>query len=152
MDWTGRRENRKQKTEAAAATATDIHIKGLSSHKISKKVFKADPPFVFFVFDNQSKAILFIGRYIKPTNGDEIEKEEGKHNLEKRKQEKFSTDKLGNGILIVVNNKIVSQDELQTIHPDDIESMNVYKDKKEISNYSSKNYDGVIIITLKKNP
>jgi len=141
-----------EKTEAAAATATGIHIKGLSSHKISKKVFKADHPFVFFVFANQSKAILFIGRYVKPTNGDEIEKEEGKHNLEKRKQEKFSMDKPGNGILIVVDNKIVSQDELQTIHPDDIESMNVYKDKKEISNYSSKNYDCVIVVTLKKNP
>jgi serpin B len=135
-----------EKTEAAAATATSVRITGLPSFK----VFKADHPFVFFVLDNQSKAILFIGRYVKPANGEEIEKENLTYNLEKRKQEKFAVGNSGNGVLIVLDNKIVSQAEFQTINPDDIESMYVYKDNKEVSKYSSKNYDGVIIVTLKK--
>ncbi len=134
------------KTEAAVATATGLRITGLPSYK----VFKADHPFVFFVFDNQSRAILFIGRFVKPANGEEIEKENLTHNLEYRKQEKFAAGNVGNGVLIVLDNKIVSQAEFQTINPDDIESMNVYNDGKEVSKYSSKNYDGVIVVTLKK--
>ena len=135
-----------EKTEAAAATATGVMIKGLPSYK----VFKADHPFVFFVYDNQSKAILFIGRYVKPGNGEEIEKDNLTHNLEKRKQEKFEVGNAGDEILYVVDNKRVTQAEFRAINADDIESVNVYKDKKEISKYSSKNYGGVIVVTLKK--
>jgi len=135
-----------EKTEAAAATTTGVRITGLPSYKI----FKADHPFVFFIFDNKSKVILFMGRYVKPLNGVEIEKENMTHNLEKRKQEKFGVGNAGNGVLLVVDNIIVSQTEFQTINPEDIESMDVYKDKEEVAKYSSKDYDGVIIITLKK--
>lgn len=135
-----------EKTEAAAATTTGVRITGLLSYKI----FKADHPFVFFIFDNKSKVILFMGRYVKPLNGVEIEKENMTHNLEKRKQEKFGVGNAGNGVLLVVDNKIVSQTEFQAINPEDIESMNVYKDKEKVAKYSSKDYDGVIIITLTK--
>ena len=136
-----------EKTEAAAATATTMRITG---SRLSYKIFKADHPFVFFVIDNQSKAILFMGRYFKPTKGEMIAKERLLDNLDKRKQEKFAIGNAGNGVLFIVDEKIVSQDELQSINPEDIESMNVYKDNEEIAKYSSKDYDGVIVITLKK--
>ena len=135
-----------EKTEAAAATATGIMITGLPSYK----VFKADHPFVFFVIDNKSKAILFMGRYIKPVNGEKIEKENLMHNLEKRKLEKFAVGNARNGVLFVLDKKIISQAEFQNINPDNIKSLNVYKDNEKIAKYSSKNYDGVIVITLKK--
>ncbi|MBK5194648.1 MAG: hypothetical protein JJE08_01255 [Proteiniphilum sp.] len=32
----------------------------------------ADHPFVFFIIDNRFKAIIFIGRYIKPTHGEKL--------------------------------------------------------------------------------
>lgn len=135
-----------EKTEAAAATATVTRITGLPSYKI----FNADHPFVFFVIDIRSKAILFMGRYVKPTNGEKIEKERLSHNLDKRKQEKFGVGKAGNGVLLVLDNKIISQDEFLTINPNDIESMNVYMDNKEVAKYSTKNYDGVVVFKLKK--
>lgn len=74
-----------EKTEAAAATSSSYFIRGLPSHH----VFKADHPFIFFVIDNQTKVILFMGRYSKPTDGEAIEKESLASNLEKRKNEKF---------------------------------------------------------------
>ncbi len=92
-----------------------------------------------------------MGRYVKPLNGETIEKENLTHNLEKRKQENFAVGNAGDGVLIVVDNKIVSQADFQTINPGDIESVHVYKDDKEVTKYSSENYDGVIVITLKKN-
>jgi len=52
--------------------------------------------------------------------------------------------------LFVVDKKIVSQAELKNINPDNIESINVYKDNDKMAKYSSKNYDGIIVITLKK--
>ncbi|MCX2839843.1 helix-turn-helix domain-containing protein [Salinimicrobium sp. MT39] len=135
-----------EKTEAAAATAASVKITGRQSYKI----FKADHPFVFFVLDNKTKIILFMGRYVKPVNGEEIEKEIVAHNLEKRKQEKLEVGNAGDGVLLVVNNKIVSSSDFQAINQDDIESVHVYKDKKEVAKYSSKNYEGVVVITLKK--
>jgi serpin B len=135
-----------EKTEAAAATTAVTRITGLPSYKI----FKADHPFVFFVIDNQSKAILFMGRYVKPTNGEKIKKENLAKNLETRKQEKFEIGNSNNRLLYVLDNKIISQTELQTINPDNIESMKVFKDNEEIAKYSSKDYDGVIVIELKK--
>ena len=72
------------------------------------------------------------------------------YNLDKRKQEKFAVDNTENGVLIVLENKIVSQAEFQTINPDDIESINISKNNKEVAKYSSKNYNKLIVITLKK--
>jgi len=136
-----------EKTEAAAATAAvGVRGAGLPSYK----VFKADHPFVFFIMDNRSNEIILMGRYIKPTGGEKIEKEILTKNLENRMQEKFS---IGNGYkepLYVVDKKILSRAEIQAINPEDIESINILKDKEEVGKYSSKNYDGVIVITLKK--
>ena len=54
-----------EKTVAAAATALSIRIRGLPSYKI----FKADHPFVFFIIDNQTRNIVFMGRFAEPING-----------------------------------------------------------------------------------
>ena len=61
-----------EKTVAAAATAIDIRIRGISSNKI----FKADHPFVFFIIDNQTRAIIFMGRFADPIDGVKCEDNE----------------------------------------------------------------------------
>lgn len=133
-----------EKTEAAAATTT-IMIRGRPTYK----VFKADHPFVFFIIDKNTKAILFMGRYVKPPNGETIEKENLTYNLEKRNNEKFAIGSTNNKILYVVGKKIISQAEFGTIKPGDIESIEVIKNKEDISKSSSGNYDSCIVITLK---
>ncbi len=135
-----------ENTEVAAATAATVRITGLPSYKI----FKADHPFVFFVIDNQSKAILFMGRYVKPTNGKKVKRENLTKNLETRKQEKFELGNSNNRLLYVVDNKIISQDEFDKINPEDIESLKVFKKKEDISKYSTGNFGGALVITLKK--
>lgn len=53
-------------TEAAAATAV-IMTKTSAMHDPEKTIeFKADRPFIYVIRDNQTGAILFIGRYTKP--------------------------------------------------------------------------------------
>jgi serpin B len=135
-----------EKTEAAASAAVVLRIAGQPSYN----VFKADHPFVFFVIDNQSRAILFIGRYIKPNDGEKIENENLIKNVENRMQEKFSTGNQNKGLLYVVDKKIKTRAEFELISPGDIESISVIKNKEEIRKYSAGNYDGAIIITLKK--
>ena len=135
-----------EKTEAAAATAATIKIMGLPSYKI----FKADHPFMFFIIDNRSKAILFIGRYAKPTNGDKIDKENLASNLEKKKAEKFSTGNLHKPVLFILDDKIISEAEFNGLSAENIGVMHVYKDKSKIAKYSSKDYDGLVVIKLKK--
>ncbi len=53
-----------KKTEAAAATI--ITITATSGGRYAKPIsFKADHPFIFFIIDNQTQAIIFMGRYAK---------------------------------------------------------------------------------------
>jgi uncharacterized protein YcfL len=53
-------------------------------------------------------------------------------------------------VLFLIDGKKVNEKDVKSIKPNDIESVNVIKDKKEIAKYSSENYDGIIIIKLKK--
>jgi serpin B len=50
-------------TEAAAATGVVV---GVTSIAPSPPIFKADHPFVFFIRDNKSQSILFLGRVLNP--------------------------------------------------------------------------------------
>ena len=58
-----------EKTEAAAATAMNVVI-GYAVPRDDSKDFIANHPFVFFILDNSNRAILFMGRYIIPTKGE----------------------------------------------------------------------------------
>jgi serpin B len=49
-------------TEAAAATAVEMATKSI----VYNPVFRADHPFLFIIRDNQTGAILFMGRIVKP--------------------------------------------------------------------------------------
>ena len=50
-------------SEAAAATGVVV---GVTSIAPSPPIFKADHPFVFFIRDNKSQSILFLGRVLNP--------------------------------------------------------------------------------------
>jgi serine protease inhibitor len=51
-------------TEAAAATAVEMATKSIPYYP----VFRADHPFLFLIRDEQSGAILFMGRMVNPVN------------------------------------------------------------------------------------
>ena len=58
-------------TEAAAATVT--HYRVTASLKEEKEpepiVFRADHPFIYFLRDSETGAVLFAGRLVTPTPG-----------------------------------------------------------------------------------
>ena len=51
-------------TEAAAATAVIIGLKGISG----TPVFKADHPFIFIIQEKSTGAVLFLGKVMDPTS------------------------------------------------------------------------------------
>lgn len=53
-------------------------------------------------------------------------------------------------VLILVGNRPVSPQELDQIDPDDIEEIEVIKNQREIKKYTEEDYDGVVIIRMKK--
>ncbi|WNH13037.1 hypothetical protein [Thalassobellus suaedae] len=65
-------------------------------------------------------------------------------------QEKAAKSISDSKVLFLINDKQITQAELKKINPDTIESLNVIKDKKEIAKYTTDEYDGVVIIKLKK--
>lgn len=137
-----------EKTEAAAATASTFYVRGLPSYH----VFKADHPFIFFVIDNRSTAILFMGKYSKPTEGVPIEKESLSSNLKNREEEKLFFANQPQKILFIIDEKIQTQADFNNINPRDIKSFSVIKDKEKIREYTTDDYEGVIIITLNHSP
>ena len=52
-------------TEAAAATAV-VYLLGCARFPREILEFRADRPFLFFIRDNATKSILFIGRLVRP--------------------------------------------------------------------------------------
>ncbi len=50
-------------SEAAAATGVVVSVTSIAP---SPPIFKADHPFVFFIRDNKSQSILFLGRMLNP--------------------------------------------------------------------------------------
>ena len=65
-------------------------------------------------------------------------------------QEKAAKSISDSKVLFLINDKPITQAELEKINPDTIESVDVIKDKKEIAKYTTDEYDGVVIIKLKK--
>lgn len=139
-----------EKTEAAAATTTNIMVG--AGRLDAYKVVKADHPFVFFIFDKNTRAILFMGRYVAPENGNKItaNAESLVQNIEIRKRETFSFGDQERLVLYIVDGKMITQAELHDIDPDNIEAISVYNKFDEIRKYSTGNYSGVVVITMKK--
>jgi serpin B len=54
-------------TEAAAATAVTMRALAMRAPGPPSPVFRADHPFIFFIRDNGSRSILFMGRMTDPT-------------------------------------------------------------------------------------
>ncbi len=54
------------KTEAAAATIIEIEDGESGMEEPEPKVFNANHPFIFLILDNETDAIVFMGRYVKP--------------------------------------------------------------------------------------
>ena len=65
-------------------------------------------------------------------------------------QEKAAKSISDSKVLFLLNDKPITQAELEKINHDSIESVDVIKDKKEIAKYTTDEYDGVVIIKLKK--
>ncbi|MFZ4544729.1 MAG: hypothetical protein ACOYOA_11805 [Saprospiraceae bacterium] len=53
-------------------------------------------------------------------------------------------------ILFFIGDWRISQEEAEKINPNDIEFINVIKDKDKVRAYTTEDYDGVVIITMKK--
>lgn len=52
--------------EATAATAAVINMKSIAYDPHLQKVFTADRPFIFFLYDQENKTVLFLGKLAKP--------------------------------------------------------------------------------------
>ena len=65
-------------------------------------------------------------------------------------QEKAAKSISDSKVLFLLNDKPITRAELEKINHDTIESVDVIKDKKEIAKYTTDEYDGVVIIKLKK--
>ena len=139
-----------EKTEAAAATTTNIMVG--AGRLDAYKVVKADHPFVFFIFDKNTRAILFMGRYVTPGNGTKVLADAAglAESVEQRNRETFSFGDQERLVLYIVDGKMITQAELHDIDPDNIEAISVYNKFDEIRKYSTGNYSGVVVITMKK--
>ena len=55
-----------------------------------------------------------------------------------------------NNILYLLDGKEIAPEDLNEIPPAEIKSVAVFKGAKEVSKYTDKKYDGVILIEIKK--
>jgi len=90
----------------------------------------------------------------KDTKGAEIYGNSGKDGviliITNKIQDKSAETSSENKILFIVDGKEIPQSDYDLLVPANIESMEVIKEKKDIKKYTKKNYDGVVIIKLKK--
>ena len=97
------------------------------------------------------KISTFILIYcMKPIGRNAIEREDLSYNLETRKKERISTGDDYQRILYIVDKKIQKELHADSINWGEVKSINVIRDKEKIREYSPEDYDGAIIITLKK--
>ena len=65
--------------------------------------------------------------------------------------EEYSKDSISEkNLLYLVDGKQVSSDYIKEINSNDIEKITVIKGEKDVRKYTDKEYDGVIIIEMKK--
>lgn len=83
--------------------------------------------------------------YLKVINQDNIALTEPK-----AFQEKSTKSIYNNKVLYLIDGKEASQEKIEKIEPNDIETITVIKNKDEISKYTANNYDGVVLIDMKK--
>lgn len=69
---------------------------------------------------------------------------------EKTVTKKYDNHNLDKNILYLINGKEVSANDIKKLKPENIASLNVIKNKKEVAKYTNKKINGVIIIKLKK--
>lgn len=69
----------------------------------------------------------------------------------KPKELRYHNSSSKSKILYIVDGKIISEGKLKKLDRNKIESLTVIKDKKKVSKYTKKKYDGVILIVMKKN-
>ncbi|AJR04966.1 hypothetical protein AW14_13210 [Siansivirga zeaxanthinifaciens CC-SAMT-1] len=137
-------------TEAAAATTTNVYIRGLPSFK----TFIVDHPFVFFIVDNKTKAMVFMGRYVKPQEGEKIDKAYFARNLERREIRDSGWNSGKEPLLLVADGNELKEVKIDDVDFDNIDSLRVYTKKEDIERYTNEDYYhgiGVIVITPKKN-
>lgn len=83
-------------------------------------------------------------------NGDnEIVVVNSKKQLEKNRKGNFIPNLAETNILIILDGKEITKEQMDAISPNDIEAISVLKDKSAIEAYGEKGKDGVIIITSK---
>jgi beta-lactamase regulating signal transducer with metallopeptidase domain len=63
---------------------------------------------------------------------------------------KMDSTKMSNVPLVIVNGKKVTREELEGLQPDEIEAINVIKDKKDTEAYGEERREGVILIKTNK--
>jgi len=61
-----------------------------------------------------------------------------------------SADLDKSNVLILLDDKVISKSEMDKKDANDIESIDVVKDKEKVKQYTSENYDGVVVIHTKK--
>lgn len=137
-------------TEAAAATAAVAYIRGIPK----RKDVVADHPFMFFIFDNHTRNILFIGRFTKPQNGERVEEDKFSADLLQRiineiKPNKRTSFSYTQPLTVIADGEDLIAVDLNDIDFDHVEDMKVYKDLDAMK-LASKGYEGLVVITLKK--
>jgi hypothetical protein len=69
---------------------------------------------------------------------------------EKTVTKKYDSDNSDKNILYLIDGKEVSANDIKKLETNNIASVTVIKDKKEVAKYTDKKYEGVVIIKLKK--
>jgi len=69
--------------------------------------------------------------------------------LDNNKTVTLKVTETNNNVLYIVDGKEMNNDDFRKIHPNDIESINVLKDKNKTEIYGDKAKDGVLLITTK---
>lgn len=133
-------------TEAATATTTTTFITGAPSYTS----FKADHPFLFFIVDNKTKAMVFMGRYEKPQGGEIVDKANFVDNLLKRNRNKLDWSDNDKILILISDGKKMKKVDIQDVNFNDIERLEVYKND-DVKKYTTEDYYGVVVLTVKKN-